>query len=486
MSDDKRLTSTAGVSRLSGSFWTETYDARAQTEALFAAVAELAKQYRVQGDEAIAAVSRTAIRPYRRERWAELVLKRSELNTSRGALLHYGTGAVYGAQEDGTRYQYGVSGTTYYAYPAPAGLRRCTCLGTRINTPGRCWTLGVDVKFDAELGLFLFRDDPLADPHVARLVDDDDVTALLWICDAEFEHHDVYQQYGFVHGFSARQDSLVQKPGLNAVADCVVGGTSLKTFTDLLEAGTGIPKTQRAEIVEDVSEDAAGPLLLTDRAAYRLPPGSTIPWSIQETIPADTFVTTDVIVQSFSQPQVPDWLHGLALTPGIVAAGFVGGLVLYNADVEVQKRTVGGRTRVAFDVGGSAAEAKQFFDEIHARGATAALSFWDALELEYGSNPTTINPLAFFVKHWFRGSLLVVRLAGAAIRGKGWTHLRFLKQLTPPNLLLVVLADLRPPRQVFTIPRPRVDRFLGTEPQLATLRLSSPRAGIRAVTTNCE
>lgn len=486
MADDRRLTSTTGIARLSGSFWSETYEYRAQPEALFEAVAELAKQYAAQTAEAEAAISRRNVKPYRLERWFPLEIKRSELNTTQGALLHYGTGADYGPQADGKRYQYGIGATTYYAYPAPANLCRCSYISTRINAPGRCWTLGLDAQFDKELGLFIFREDPLADAQVTTTVADDDLVATLWLCAAEFDYHDVWQQYGFVYGLSRSQDSALQKPGLNAIADCNVSGTNMQFFTDLLAAGTAIPKTKRDETVEEVGTDARGQFVITDRAAYRIPTGSAITWAVRDVIPADTFLTDDVVVQSFSQTLVPAWLKGLALSPGIIAAGFTGGLVLYNADVPVTTKTVRGRTRVSFDVGGTAAEARKFFDTIHARGATAELTFWDALEQEYGANPQTINPLQFFIKHWLRGSLLVVRLAGAAIRGPGWSHLRFLKQLTPPNVLLVILADLRPPRQPFILPQPRIDKFLGSEPRTCSLRFSTPRASIRLVATNCE
>ena len=486
MTDDKSLTSTVGIGRLSGSFWTETYGNRAQPEALFEAVAETAKQFAVETQEALDAVSRQKVHPYRRERWFPLILKSSELNTTEGSLLHYGEDAVYGPQPDGTRYQYGVSRSTFYIFPIPAGLKRCQYVSNRINTSGRCWLFGVDVLLDLDQEVLVFKDNPLTDPNVAPDVTDTDQIATLWLCDAEFDRQDVYNQYGFVHGFSSQQDSELQKPAVLAVAEAIVTGTNMEDFTALLEAGTGIGRTLVDETVVEIATDARGTFLATDRAVYRIPAGSNTSYVVGDVIPANEFVTDDVMIRSFSQPLVPSWFRALGLSPGITAVGIAQGLTLYNDDVPVKVDRTQDPPYVSFDVGGTAESAKAFFTSIYARFKAAGLSFWDALQDEYGANPTTINPLTFFIKHWFRGSLLVVRLAGPALQSRSIAHLPFVKRLVPPHTLLVILADLQPPKQKFTIPANSIDRFLGGDIQQAKVTIGSARISIRYVATNCE
>ena len=486
MTDDKSLTSTVGISRLSGSFWTETYGNRSEPEALFAAVAELAKQFAVQTQESLDAVSRTKVHPYRRERWFELTLKLSELNTTRGSLLRYGDGAVFGPQADGTRYQYGISTSVFYIFPIPTSLRRCGYLSNRLNVSGRSWIIGVDVILDVAGGVFIFKDNPFADPNVTPVITDTDQIATLWMADAEFEHYDVYAQYGFVHDMQPSLDSEVQKSGMLAVAEGIVTGTNNSDFAALLSAGTGIGRALTDETVQVVAQDAVGTFLATDQAVYRIPAGSVPAYTAGDTIPAGAFVTNDVIIQQFSQPFVPDWFRALGLSPGIGAVGLTGDMMLFNDDVPLRIDRTQTPPYVSFDVGGTATGAKAFFDTVHARFKAANLSFLDALESEYGINPQTINPLAFFIKNWLRGALLVVRLAGAALTGPGLPHLQHIKRLVPPHILVVILADLQPPKQTFTIGDDSVGRYLGTEIRTAEFPISDPRVSIRYVATNCE
>lgn len=486
MTDDKSLTSTVGISRLAGSFWTETYGDRAQPESLFEAVAELAKQFGVQRDEALAAVARTKVHPYRRERWFNVELKASEMDSTRGALLHYGDGAIYGPQADGTRYQYGVSTSVFFIFPMPANLRRFNYLSTRINLSGRCWIPGVDVLLDTKRRVFIFRENPFADDRVTPTITDTDQFVSLWLCDAEFEANDVHAQYGFVHGFSSQQDSEIQKPGMAAVAEGIVTGTNTQDFSDLLAAGTGIACVKEDEIVQEIATDAYGQFLATNRAVYRLPANAALTYAVGDTIPAGRFVTDDVIIQQFSQPLIPDWFRALGLPVGIMAVGLRGDMMLFNDDVPLVVDRTQTPPRVSFDVGGTPEGSRAFFNEIQARFKAAGRSLLDDLESEYGINPQTINPLAFFIKHWFRGSLLVIRLAGPALHGAGLAHLPFVKRLVPPHTLVVILADLQPPKQKFTIGSDTVGRYLGAEIRHAGVTFTNPRVSIRYVATNCE
>jgi len=486
MNNDKSLTSKVGIGRLAGSFWSETYEGAAQTESLFEAVAELAKQFAVQTDEAFSAINREALHPYRRVRWSSLTMKSSELNTITGGLLHYGDGAVFGPQTDGRRYEYGVANTTFFIYPAPTGLRNCSYLTTRINGSGRCWLLGVDVLLDITRHVFIFREDPLLDASVAVSLQDDDHIAGLWICDGTFEHHDTYNQYGFVHGFQSDQDSAQQRAGLLPVAEGIVTGTNTKDFCELLAAGTGVPLVPTNSVVRALGSDVTGDFLATDAAIYRIPAGSSTPYRVGDTIPANSFITDDVILQQFSQPDVPSWFKALGLSRGIMAVGVADGLMLFNDDVDLVVDQTVSPPRVSFDVGGTPEAARAFFDNVQARFVAADLSFWDALQSEYGANPTTINPLEFFIKHWFRGSLLVIRLTSPALRNAAKAHLKFIHKLKPPHTLLVILVDLQPPKQKFTIGADRIGQFLGTTPNSGLVRIPAQRVSIRYVATNCE
>jgi len=490
---DSLLTSTEGMQNLQGSFWSETYDGRAQAKSICSAVAEVAKQLAVTADELQLSVSRSEIQPYRRERWRALQLKQSELNTSRGSLLRFGDGAVFGAQPDGSRYQFGVSSQLFYTFPVPAELKAFQFLSTRISSPGRVWVPGVEVLFDPDRQLLIFRDNPLDDLLVAveDFSDNETVSeriATLWLSDSLWEHHDVYEQHGFAFGFPPLQDSGVQQPGLAAVADNIVGGTTLEKFQLLLAASTGIELTGAGEIVEAVLTDRAGTVLVTDQKARRLPADVTISAVVGDTLETATFVTDDVLVQTFSQGTAPDWLTALALPRGFLAAGFGEDFMLQNADVELVTEEVDGQTRLSFDIGGDPENAAAFFQEVHTRALAAGTPLSDLIE-EWagGSLPETINPLEFCLENLLRNALLVVRLKLPALRNPGRAHLRRLAELVPPHLLLILLVDLRPPPLTLILAQTvTMGTFTGMPVQTATATVGTIQTNLRIITTNCE
>lgn len=489
---DQSLTSPDGVARLLGSFWTETYDARAQAQTVAAAVAELSRQYALLTAEAAAACSRRDVHPYRRERWFSVTLRTSELNATVGALRRFGAAGAFGRQDDGRQYYYGQADTTYYAFPAPERLVCARQLQTRISSPGRVWTFGIDVILRD--GLLVFAQNPLTDPLVgAAVVSSDGTTteqeATLWLRDAEFDYGDVYEQHGFIYATTPALDGATQKAGVRALGDAVAGGTNLSTFTALLAAGTGIPQTETWETVEllDAVTDVTRITICTDRACYQLPATATVSdIAVGDVLPPGTFLSSDVAVQSFSQPTAPSWLPGLVLMPGVLAVGFKNDLVLLNQDVPLTVTTVRGKPRIEFPLGTHPADTKRFFDITHARGLAAGKVVGEYLQERYGRIPATINPLQFFLTNWLRGALLLVRLAGPALQGLGQSHLRKLLEYAPPHLMVVVITDLRPPREPLTIGTTRLVTFDGTDPVRAPGTVGTMRHEIRYVATNCE
>jgi len=454
-----RIDDSQAISTLPGSFWTETYAGHSQVTSICDAVAEAGRQSLVTAEELAASTGRESALPYRRTTWHPLTLKLSELNASRAALLRFGDGAVLGPQSDGSRYYFGVSRQTYYTFPTPTNLKRFSYAATRISSPGRVWLVGVDVLFDHERSLLLFLDNPLDEPTAAvssvfHNSDLSDASLTLWLADAEFDHGDVYEQHGFVFGMPPQQDSAWQQPGLIALADNVVGGTNLSDFMALLSAGTGVPLTTEAEVVEHIVEDRHGVAVVTDKNCHRLPAGSASTVAVGDTLLAGTFVGSGVRVATFQNGIVPAWLNAIAIGRGLLDRSIAGEFLLQNADVPFITQTTSGSPVSRFEIGGLPAESAAFFREVHTRLAANESSLFDVVGNWQGEDyPTIINPLAFFADQWFRCSLVVVHLTQASLRSKGVSHLRLLPRVFPPHLLLLVVIDLRPPVSDFILPQ---------------------------------
>jgi hypothetical protein len=485
---DTDITTTSGLFSLLGSFWTEVYTGNAQAESLCAAVSEVAKQLKVDTDQAARVVSFQDTVLYRRERWFPIQLRSNELNTTPGNIPRFGDGYVFGRQPDGSTLQYGQAVPRYYSFPAPANLKSFQTLASRITSPGLVFINGVEVLHDAARGLLLFASNPLTSPLVGvQSVDTENGlvdTAVLWMSDALFEHSDVYRQHGYVFGLDEQHDSETQHAGLMAVSNAVVGGSSQQTFGELLVAGTGIPQAASDQVVEYILADSRGRAIVTDKCVYRVPADSTISWEPGDTIPAGSFVTDDVSITDFRRGLVPESLAALVVSKDMLAAGILGDLVFPNKLVPlVSTYTTGGEV-TTFELGGSPTVVREFFRIFSERLRAEGLRL-SALTNASGEPPGQINPLRFLVKNWLRNSLLVVKLAGPALKGIGASHLLKLRELTPPHTLLILMIDLHPaPVQLTLGSSPRVGKFTGTATQQASCPVGTIRVKLRSVNSS--
>jgi hypothetical protein len=163
-------------------------------------------------------------------------------------------------------------------------------------------------------------------------------------------------------------------------------------------------------------------------------------------------------------------LAALALDSGFLAACFYGDLIFENKDTPLVVTTDDeGYTKVSFKVAGMPQDVKQFFDEIHARGVTAAKEdvgncppdkprrytlahFLDKRknpisEPEVQHLPAVINPLRFIVENTLRNNVFVVKLTVSALgRNRlGLYNIRHLRNLLPPGVAMLLVFELTAP-----------------------------------------
>lgn len=481
----KSLDSVDGLLGLLGSFWTELYEERTQVESFCEGVAETEKQLRQDTDQVDRALSFTEIDPYRTERWYPVQLNESELNSTPGTVLRFNEGATFGNQADGSVHVYGAPVARYYSFPVPANLRGFQYMAARLTLSGATYTNGIQVLLDTERSLLLFKDNPLLDPNLGHQVLSDGTqstqSVTVWLSDALFEHSDVYRQHGFVFGLPVNQDSAVAKPGLEAVSDAVVGGSSVLSLSKLLEAGTGIPFARTAQTVLYSFVDRGGRVVITDKAVHRMAAAAPVPWSVGSVIPAGSFVSSDVAIADCRRGTAPDWLKALVLHRGLRDSGVTGDVTFGNQLVPLQASYATGEEVTQFELGGSPEAVASFFAILSQRLSAAGLRL-AALTSASGEPAGQINPLRFLIKNWLRNSLLLVKITGTALLSPGAAHLAKLRSLLPPHTALVVLTDLQPqPARLTLGGTPRISRFRGTATKRATCPIGTARVSLRPV-----
>jgi len=481
----KSLTDSEGLLPLLGSFWTEVYEDRTQVESLCEAVAEEAKQLQEDLDTVDKALSFKEIKPYRRELWYPLRLEESQLNTTPGTILRFNEGATFGNQSDGSAHAYGAPIARYYSFPAPSKLRGFGYIAARITQSAATFINGIDVLLDTDRGLLLFKENPLLNPALGRQVISDGIqtsqSVTVWLSDALFEHSDVYRQHGFVFGMPSEQDSAVAKPGLVAISDAVVGGSSALTAAELLEAGTGIPFARTAQTVQHSFTDRTGKVLITDTDVYRVASDAVVPWAVGDVIPAGAFISSDVAVADCRRGTFPSWLKALVLHRGLRPAAIDGDITFADVLSDLKSSYVTGNEVTRFPLGGTDSAVAQFFELLDTRLDAAGLRL-SALTVASGEPAGKINPLRFLVKNWLRNSLLLVRITGSALRAPGAVHLAKLRELIPPHTILAVLTDVQPDPARFTLGgSPRISRFRGVATQRASCQIGVVRVSLRSV-----
>lgn len=431
---------------LLGSFWAETYLGAADVGRLVGHRAELAGGTFDRLRDAIDATSRRRCPVFRRERYRHLPVRLSARNARP---LRYGSGRLHG---DGVRYADPPAGGRV-AYPAPADLAGVEVITNRLAEPSAVLVRGLD--FEVGAGELLFRADPFADARFARSPVTEggaevDSELDLWLYRPAFDRGIVYEHWGYVVGAEGKS-SPAYKRAVNALFDMLTFGTAAGRLLEAVAAAAGLPLGADGEAVEAVVPDGDATLVVTDRAAHRLPPGCAATVTAGDVLAAGQPLCDGVELLEFNRGTPPAGLEGLSVGRGLLLGAYVGELGFPNRDVPVAARVVGGRLRVSWELGGHPGDVEAFWNAVHARGVAAGTTLANLLdrrpdpEGEPGPEhlPATVNPLAFLTEHLFRFNLFAVRVKAAALTpdGAGLALLTSAQRLVPPHTCLLLLLD---------------------------------------------
>jgi hypothetical protein len=432
---------------LVGSFWSEVYGGRDTIASLLAAAA--AQRARSHDDllRLTDSMSRLKVPPFRSEEWTPLVLRESD-GLSAGVPLFDGSITF----DSGAFFDTDLAGPVF-SWPAPDGLVQTNLLTNQISDATAAFVRGVDFVVVGDK--IQFRDDPFADPRLV-VVDQFsggeivDRSVTLWIYRGEFDHDDLFTQFGYVLGLRL-PGSLAARNAINAVFDGVTAGASAGAVEDYLAALCGVSLAIGDETVEVVLPLTNRLLVVTDRTVYRFSGEANAVVAVGDRLVPGQAICDVVRVCEFNRGTVPDAVRALGLPPGVVR-GTLDAIVFENKTVDLVVDTPeDDYTRVEFEIGGRPSDVEAFWDAVHTAGVaknqTLAMLL-DRRETPNGqpgasSLPPTINPLAFLIANVFRGesAIAVVRPTAVSAGAPGLRGANRLRSIVPPWNFFAVLIE---------------------------------------------
>lgn len=494
----------AALMNVLGSFWTITYRAQDQLTAYTRATAQMALQAQLNTLELVASLSRFTVPIWHTENWYMLTLLQSQLNTAATSLAQFNGQYLY----DGTQ-QFDVPpASSLFAFPLPPDLAGATKVMNQITNPTLVLTDSLDYTLDTANGAIVFRENPFTNPLWAsrpiwsngQIVDQE---LVMWVFRGRFDYATIYQQFGYVLGLQLRS-STGYRELVNAVFDALVAGSTGGRIEHALSAITGIPLVQDAqEIVQVVTNDNEGLLIVTDQHVYRYQGCPTVPLvAVGDVVTAGQSLVDALQIFEFNQGIVPAELRALAMGRGFLATCFYGDLVFENKEVplEVDLDHPSGYTFVRFGLGGFPLDVRHFFEEMQERGIQqlqqpsnpcqpgrrvgTLAHLLDARVNRVGEPgpqdlPKTINPLAFLVQNVLRNNAFLVQLkmCGMGRNSLGLYNAHYLRRILPPHTAMILLIELATNQESIT-PEDNVSETLG---QFTALNILTDTTGVEQV-----
>jgi hypothetical protein len=475
-----------------GSFWSRHFEDRGQLLGLERANSQQFLQAYLDYLEAVACVSRFSCPIFHRRIWHALVIKESEIDTGRAAVLKYGDGAYY----DGS-YRYGVPVGNQFHTADLTDIKHIGVLLNRMLDPTLAWVNGSD--FFVEDGSIYLRDDPFNDARltVTSILDDrgnvTDREVVLWAFNSHEDWEYLYEHYGYViRRKLASSESYANL--INSLWNGFVGGLSARDLDWALAAIVGIPMVREtSEVVEGVLGYAYKTVVCTDQHCYIYPAQSQANVSIGQTVYAgqalvDTVSVFDLanyddIVALLQAVRVDDTgqivtrytpgesssssgarqrvysrqrspskikppvnemplLTALPINRALLGSGYYGSLGFRNQLGSIDTATVdsGGRVHAkVVPLDGADEDVALFWSTAHANGVTAGRTWLEQL----GITPAYVNPAGWVIEHFLRNNTLVVYLRYTRF-GKdalGLELLELLRSTLLPGKAIIFLVE---------------------------------------------
>lgn len=442
------------VLRLLSSYWVRTYEGQGQIRDIVETNLLQLHAVRNLQQEAELAIARRTTPPFRKAPWGKLKLLRSEANSGESAVALFGEGYVFGSD-----LIFGAArpGLVTTSFPFPVGIARLGFLSDLLERPSVVLFPDIDFTLDPSRDAIVFDRNPFADERLRQeavfengVVVDYAIT--LWMKSPEYDEEWLRKLWGYI--VEVYEDSSeAYRSLLNAVFDALVGGGVASPIYDMLTMTTDIPLAKHKETIELIGSDAESKLIVTDKSVYRFSSVLEPVVAVGDSVRPGKALTNGLSLHFLKNGTLPADLKSLTLDTGFIKVPGVSALVFVNEDValEVNSSHPSGYTYISYPLGGTAAEAKAFFDSCHARGIAAGGTLAQLLDLRESpdseptaaSLPTVINPLQFAAENWLRNNAAIARISlkGLGRNALGVETLGLLLDLLPPRAALVVVGE---------------------------------------------
>lgn len=347
-----------------------------------------------------------------------------------------------------------------FTWTAPDKLVDVPVICSQLATPSVVLLNNLDFVVDRDAHTMSFIENPFTNPlfPINDILADDlsveDQEIELWLFQADFEENYLSDHYGYVINL---KDASTEgyKRALIALWDALVSGTAREQIDAVLTACTGAETAkQDGEVVQYISSDAVGKLVITDQNVYRYHADATILVSVGEILVYGQYLADTFIVYDTNRGQVPPW-DVLNLSKQFFVPAVTEDLTFQNEDLATTYIADDGfgYAELRFPVLGTAAVVDAFFDELQSRGRDAdetLAMLLDERETPVGqpgaSNlPATINPMEFVVQNVLRYGTLFVTIQGDQFApdafGLAWLS-TMLRRTVPPWCTVLGLLKL--------------------------------------------
>lgn len=343
-----------------GAFWSSLFRDQPFLDALLASRTLSATQLQIDAREALLLRDHRNLPVFHREHWHPLFIRRSGRNRGRGLSIGMDS-AVIGPQVATSVYLDGevfvVGGNDEYSkvntYPFETmngcPLKRVlTCICDSISSPRHILVQGRDFDIAGNVLVVRKEQDPFesggyrtVDDGTARYKDEDgndrdDVVAVLWVCDGEYDTNNVADFLAYPMGFDV-ESSETSKRVLSAYWDAVVHGITPRYLNTMLGALYDVPTAVDDETVDAVSAEGDFTNIVTGERVYRIETGRVRPdIKAGSSLAAGEFLTDELTVyHSFSEGEFAGLVDSHVIDYVTLPAGSVGGL---DVPVRVESR----------------------------------------------------------------------------------------------------------------------------------------------------
>jgi hypothetical protein len=451
-----------------GSFWFNIFEDWHKLQVHMRSSGYEAAQTYLNYLETIATLSRFEVPVFHTEDWYLLTARQSDSDSipsiyQAGDLVYGGqTGLVAGRPAGFVQTYGGTDNPNLRQVRMPDNLVDCPfVLQNLVVHPSKTWVVGVDYDIDKNRNLIRFRDDPFADPLVAKrdVVDSNgdvvDTEIGIWVYKGNFDLNYIWIHFGYVLGIKLGSSEFY-KDLVNAVWDArIIGGLTQATLTRFLAAMSGAPTVlSPQETVEVVRTEETSQLIVTDVHVYRAPLGAWV-----NVMAGDVVYLGDVLTDAFEVVELstnaPDYslIPAMAMSNNFLSGGYFAELSFRNHDVALEYLGLDENNKavVRFEVGGFPADVELFWEGVHARGVADGQTLANLLDVREDpqtepipSNlPATINPLQFVMENLLRNNLFVIRARAASFNedAPGINVFKYLRSIIPPHTTYIVFVE---------------------------------------------